>query len=553
MNGVARWLVDRAQARALGRRAGAWAKRDRLVTAASIGTLALFALTPWPALAFIPLAAYAALAWLRLDIALCMLPLTFPYWYVPKSVVGHLVFPLSEIALGVCAAVALGRLAARWITGRWGGSPDLMPDVTAGAKPAPGMVTWARRAGMSLGWPLAAGAGVFVLGATLSLLAAVRPHEALRAYRWEIVEPLLYLALLLGVVRGRGSVRWMVWALLASAGVVALLAIVQVTVWPVVFTPLAQGNRLAPLARDVGGVYRATGIIFGSGNSLGAWMERALPLGLALIMAPRSMAHGMDGLSRRARLAAGGLCLACLLALIWSGSRGAWVGALAGVALVACLAAVGRPWLVAAVAAVGGAVALWLRGPLAAVALGGHGGTGELRTLVWLAAWHMLRDHPLLGIGLDQFVYLYSNLYTAHPYWITSLNGRPTEVWREPTLAHPHNLALDLWLSVGVLGLMGFVVVVWALGRRCWRLWRAGQRAGHRSGANESGANESGANWAAVVALGVMGSMLAGLVHGMVDSAYFLPDLALVFWWSVGLVLLAGRLGEEMGGRSSGS
>src|SRR5262249_13742821 len=45
----------------------------------------------------------------------------------------------------------------------------------------------------------------------------------------------------------------------------------------------------------------------------------------------------------------------------------------------------------------------------------------------------------------------------------------------------------------------------------------------------------------AIVAAGVLGLAVASLVHGMVDSAYFVPDLALVFWWSVGLALLAGR------------
>ncbi|HEY7835806.1 MAG TPA: O-antigen ligase family protein, partial [Ktedonobacterales bacterium] len=154
------------------------------------------------------------------------------------------------------------------------------------------------------------------------------------------------------------------------------------------------------------------------------------------------------------------------------------------------------------------------------------------RTLVWLAAWHMIRDHPVWGIGLDQFLYHYSTLYTSHPYWITALNGQPTQVWREPTLAHPHNLVLDLWLSAGLLGLVGFAVVVCALGWRCMRLWRE-WRAARSSGAANS-------QWVAVVAVGVMGSVLASLVHGMVDSAYFVPDLALLFWWSVGLALLAG-------------
>lgn len=505
----------------------ALAARNRVIVGASVAALALYALTPWPALALLPLAAYATLTWLRLDVALCLLPLAFPFWFIPKPVVGHLVFPLSEIALGVCSVVA----AARVIRAAWGARP-----VWTGNW-ARTLASWRDMLRIEFGWPLLAGIGLFACGASLGLLAAVHPHEALRAYRWEIAEPLLYLAQLVGFVHGELALRRMVWAFLASAGVVAVLAVIQVTVWPVVFTPLAQGNQLVPLAHGADSIYRATGIIYGSPNSLGAYLERALPLTLALLwLAPgRRGAGGLTVWTERA--AAGGLCLLYLIALVWSDSRGAWAGAAAGVALVVCLA-VGRPWLLAALAAAGAVMAFVLRGPLLAAALGGHGGTGELRTLVWLAAWHMLRDHPLLGIGLDQFLYQYSNLYTTHPYWITTLNNQSTQVWREPTLSHPHNLILDLWLSVGLLGLLGFAIILWALGQRCLRLWRAWrQRSPDADGIH-------GTAWAAVVAVGVAGSVLASLVHGMVDSAYFVPDLALVFWWSIALVWLAGRARE---------
>jgi O-antigen ligase len=135
----------------------------------------------------------------------------------------------------------------------------------------------------------------------------------------------------------------------------------------------------------------------------------------------------------------------------------------------------------------------------------------------------MLRDHPLVGIGLDQFVYYYSSHFSAHPYWITTFNGRPTTVGFEPDLAHPHNLVLDLWLSMGLLGLVAFATLAADALQRGARLWRA-----RRADA-----------WRAAVGLGLCGSLAAGLIHGLVDSAYFAPDLALLFWLAVALALLA--------------
>jgi hypothetical protein len=71
------------------------------------------------------------------------------------------------------------------------------------------------------------------------------------------------------------------------------------------------------------------------------------------------------------------------------------------------------------------------------------------------------------------------------------------------------------------------VVVVVALVSRALRLLR---RVG--------GAGEP---WRRVAAVGVLGALLAMLTHGMVDSAYFQPDLALAFWWSVVALIAPGR------------
>lgn len=475
-----------------------------------VASLAYYYAVPSPLLSLPGLVIFAALTWLRLDLALCLLPLTFPFWYVPKRVFGHTVFPLSEIALMVCVAVAVLYGVRRFM--RWARRREevLLTQLLAIAmRKALGIV---RSATARVGLPLAIGAALFLAGTTIGVLVAGRPHEALRAWRWEVAEPLVYLALVLLFARRRSAARLLIWSFLGLALLVAALAAVQVFWLHVTFTPLADGSRLVPYVTATGGVPPTTALIYVSGNSFGGWVGRALPLALALVLAHKDV-------SRRERWLAVLVGLACLPPLVWSQSRGAVLAAGIACVVVACLA-LRRPLLLLGAAVLGLLVMLLDSSALLHTALAGHGGSGEVRTLIWLAALHMIRDHPLFGIGPDQFLYNYSSKYTSHPYWILVLNGHRTLAWREPDVAQPHNLILDLWLSGGLLALAGFVVVLVAFWKRTLALWRRG------------------VGWPAVAALGVGGSVLAGVLHGMVDSAYFAPDLALAFWWAVAVLLL---------------
>src|SRR5215467_16301246 len=78
---------------------------------AMVLSLAYFYCVPVPVLALPGLLLFAVLAWSRLDMALAILPLTFPFWYVPKRLFDGKVFPLSEIVLVVCVALAAAHLA----------------------------------------------------------------------------------------------------------------------------------------------------------------------------------------------------------------------------------------------------------------------------------------------------------------------------------------------------------------------------------------------------------------------------------------------------------
>src|SRR5262249_2852313 len=142
---------------------------DRQVAVLALAGLSYYYLVPAPLLALPGLLLFAACAWRRLPLVLCLLPLTFPFWYVPKRVLGHMVFPLSEMTLVVCTAVPLTHELRRLRRLGW-----------KHARP------WCRLRALAVrvgGWTCL-GAGLLLFG-TLSGVALSRQHpEALRAERW---------------------------------------------------------------------------------------------------------------------------------------------------------------------------------------------------------------------------------------------------------------------------------------------------------------------------------------------------------------------------------
>ncbi len=193
------------------------------------------------------------------------------------------------------------------------------------------------------------------------------------------------------------------------------------------------------------------------------------------------------------------------LALVLTFSTGGWLGALAGALVV--VAALGRRRLAFRVG-IAAAGALLLTSSLAIAGvlperLNPLRQTGGFRVDLWLSSLEMVRDHPLLGIGLDNFAYVYQ----------TYLRDGAVA---EPNLSHPHNWILHVWLELGILGLVAF----------CWlvvRFWFSTREA----------LTKTESPW---LIAGAAGAMADVLVHGFIDNSYFLVDLAFVFWLCLALV-----------------
>ncbi|MBI2755788.1 MAG: O-antigen ligase family protein [Chloroflexi bacterium] len=334
--------------------------------------------------------------------------------------------------------------------------------------------TWLRAPTSPLDLPLAG----FLVAALVSLLVTEYPRLSVRELRSLILEPVLFFWLL-RVLRGLDADHWAVRGFLASAVVAALAALLQ--------SALGLGGTEAE------GVRRAQAW-YPSPNHLALMLGRALPLLLA-----ESLAGGHRWLGR-----AGALLTAAAMAVTFS--LGAILGGLAST--IAVLLALGRRRGAlrlgsVAVALLLGVAVLGLIGVLPE-RLNPLRPSSGFRVELWLSSLAMIRDHPLLGVGLDNFVYLYQQVYLRE-------GGAA-----EPNLSHPHNWVLHLWLQLGVLGLLSFVTLCWKIGRAAY---------GSALGAAEGG--DRGPNWLAV---GVLGALVATLVHGLIDNSYFLPDLAALFW-----------------------
>ncbi|MDE3076878.1 MAG: O-antigen ligase family protein [Chloroflexota bacterium] len=320
---------------------------------------------------------------------------------------------------------------------------------------------------------------LFFLAATASIGAASFPRFALREYRTDIVEPLVFAGL---VVLVRPRPKLMLDFLLAGGMIAALVGFAQLT--------RGQGIHAEGVVRMVG-IYR-------SPDNLGLYLGRMAPLAAAFAL--------LLPAGRGQRAAYGAAAAVMLAAVALTFTRGAWLGSFVGLLVVGAFA--GRRWLsVVLLAGAGSAAGASLIQAKRVRSLFDFapGTTGFSRLELWRATAAMIRDHPIFGVGLDNFLYQY-------PRYVLALARN------EPDLSHPHDLILDFWSRIGIFGLAALAWLEVAFFRCALELARSGD------------------GLVRCLAVGLMGSMADALVHGLVDNSYFLPDLSLVFWLSFALV-----------------
>jgi O-antigen ligase len=327
---------------------------------------------------------------------------------------------------------------------------------------------------------------LFLVAALLSLLATEYLRLSLRELRTLIVEPVLFWYLCRAVLRGPGDAGVLVAALLGTTTLVAVFGLSQVV--------------LGGAVTDVQGVRRVLGT-YTSPNHFALLLGRALPLLIAVAW-----------LLPRWRIVAGVGVLLCGGALLATFSVGGWLATGLAVLVVAGLLGGRRMLLALALAGVLAGGVLLVAAPVERLAgrLDPRQGTSFVRVQLWQAAVTLVGQSPVLGIGLDNFLYRYPTIIPAGTSY-------------EPNLSHPHNLVLQFWLQLGLPGLAALGWLLWQF----WRLaWPWSQRYTDATGSDGG----TGPPLNRALAVGALGSMVDFVAHGLVDNSYFLPDMAVIFW-----------------------
>jgi O-antigen ligase len=131
-----------------------------------------------------------------------------------------------------------------------------------------------------------------------------------------------------------------------------------------------------------------------------------------------------------------------------------------------------------------------------------QGDTLQIRYFIWVGTINMLRDHPVLGAGLDGFKTLYANEYRLPQF--------------QEEFQYPHNLILTFWTEMGIFGLFAFLLLITESISLIIR------------NIVKSKNPVFGASLIAIISY--------ILIHGIVDVPYFKNDLSVEFWTILALI-----------------
>lgn len=316
----------------------------------------------------------------------------------------------------------------------------------------------------------------------LSVLTSSHPDLSLRGLIRKTLEYALFFVMVADVASDPVVAKRCLFVVMGSALFVGLDAVAQEVIGK---DPLL-GHHLFVYGRMTGP--------YENPIDLATYLMVVIPVVLVKMVEPHA----------RGKWILGVLALLLVGSLVRTGSQGAWVGFLGGLALLFVLAR--RMRRLVLIGCLGlGAIALFLQttGRSPNIFEFSDVGTQD-RLFMWQAAWRMIEDRPIIGHGLNTFM---ANYLT---YWV---GGE-----RQPRYAH--NCYLQIWAETGLLGLGTFLVLIWCT----VGLWLRAMR-GMPEGPNR------------LMLLGLTAGLVAFLVQSAFDTNFYALRQAVLFWVLAGFAL----------------
>jgi len=151
--------------------------------------------------------------------------------------------------------------------------------------------------------------------------------------------------------------------------------------------------------------------------------------------------------------------------------------------------------------------------------------SGSTRLLLWEGTAKMLEDHPIFGAGLSGFWQVYQ------PYRLP----KQTE-----SLIYPHNIILNFWSEIGLLGLIAMIWIIVKYFKQGHRLVISPPRFAERGWGHSSSVISN-----KILIITLLAVMTEIIVHGFVDAPYFKNDLSVLFWLFIGMMVVLENLAKK--------
>jgi O-antigen ligase len=294
----------------------------------------------------------------------------------------------------------------------------------------------------------------YIAGLTITTALAT-DHSAASKQLFDAIGFSALVVLVVALLTTPEWVRRLAWSITAALGALAILAVLQQAT-------KAYGTSFAGLSHvEVdGGLVRSGGPL--SANYFGQMLAAGCALAVYLALAARSLSP---------RLGALGLAGACFVAMLYTYSRGALLGLVAGALVAVVLRRVRLKYLVVGAIAAVLVVAFVLPpqisdriGALAHITSPTAGSTDPSlrgRTSENLAAIEMFRAHPLQGVGPGNYERNYLTYSTR-----IGIDDRAED-------RSAHSLYLEALAETGLIGSVPFFAL---LGYALWRPLKARRR-----------------------------------------------------------------------------
>ncbi len=131
--------------------------------------------------------------------------------------------------------------------------------------------------------------------------------------------------------------------------------------------------------------------------------------------------------------------------------------------------------------------------------------SGQNRLWLWNLAWQQLTSSPqtfIFGTGLFGF---------------SEIQNQTRNPDRIEALLYPHNILLNFWTELGLLGVIGFLLILCSFFKKF----------------RQTAQLSSTTPW---LHIGIVAAILGLLAHGIVDVPYFKNDLAIIFWLLIAML-----------------